>query len=73
MEEKVFKFLRDFFGTDERNPEAYKALFQSLDSLDTIDLAYQIEDKFDIKVDETAKIESVEDLVKIIQSEQTPA
>lgn len=71
MEEKVFKFLRDFFGTDERNPESYKVLFESLDSLDTIDLAYQIEDKFDVKVDETVRIESVEDLVKIIQPEQT--
>ena len=51
----------------------FKDMFQSLDSLDAIDLVYKLEDKFDIKVKEAGKVESVEDLVKMVESNQAAA
>ena len=67
MKEQVLDFLKDYFGTDNNNPETFKDMFQSLDSLDAIDLVYRVEEKFNVKVDESVKIESVDDLVKIVE------
>ena len=67
MKEQVLDFLKDYFGTDNNNPETFKDMFQSLDSLDAIDLVYRVEEKFNVKVDESIKIESVDDLVKIVE------
>ena len=73
MKDQVLDFLKDFFGTDDNSPETFKDMFQSLDSLDAIDLVYKLEDKFDIKVKEAGKVESVEDLVKMVESNQAAA
>jgi len=70
MKEQVLDFLKDFFQTEDKNPETFKNIFQSLDSLDAIDLIYQVEDKFNIKIEKTGKIESVDDLIQIIKSNQ---
>lgn len=73
LEEDVLKFLRDFFAVEAKTSEDFKELFTSLDSLDTLDLAYQIEERFNIRIDNNAKIHSVDDLVKLIDASSAAA
>lgn len=73
LEEDVLKFLRGFFAVDYKSPEGFKDLFLSLDSLDTLDLAYQLEEHFNIRLDKDSRITNVNDLIKIIETKSAAA
>ena len=69
MLEKITEILRDYKG-DPDLEVTEKSTFaeMELDSLDTVELVMNLEEEFDVTIEMNENIQSVGDLIKIIES-----
>lgn len=74
MLEQIKKVLVDALNIDEETitPEANLKDDLGIDSLAAVELALELETEFDIRIedDELAKLETVSDILKIIEAKQ---
>lgn len=67
--EKVKKILADYKEIDEDSIEPSSTLEDlEFDSLDTVEVMMSIEEEFDVQLEADENIKTVEDLVKLIES-----
>jgi len=71
MLEKITEILRDYKGDpDLEVTEASTFTEMELDSLDTVELVMNLEEEFSVTIEMNENIQSVGDLIKIIESAQ---
>ena len=71
MLEKITEILRDYKGEpDLVVTEASTFAEMELDSLDTVELVMNLEEEFSVTIEMGENIQSVGDLIKIIESAQ---
>ena len=71
MLEKIAEILRDYKGEpDLEVTEKSTFAEMELDSLDTVELVMNLEEEFSVTIEMSENIQSVGDLMKIIQSAQ---
>ena len=71
MLEKITEILRDYKGDpDLQVTEQSTFTEMELDSLDTVELVMNLEEEFSVTIEMTESIQSVGDLIKIIESEK---
>ena len=71
MLEKITEILRDYKGDPElKVTEASTFAEMELDSLDTVELVMNLEEEFSVAIEMDENIQSVGDLIKIIESAQ---
>jgi len=69
MLEKITEILRDYKGDPDLEVTEQSTFAQmELDSLDTVELVMSLEEEFDVTIEMNENIQSVGDLIKIIQS-----
>lgn len=67
--EKVRKILAEYKEIDESQIELSSTLEDlEFDSLDTVEVMMSIEEEFDVQLEADENIKTVEDLVKLIES-----
>ena len=72
MIEQIKKVLVDALNIDEETitPEANLKDDLGIDSLAAVELALELETEFDIRIEELAKLETVQDIINIIEEKQ---
>ena len=71
MLEKITEILRDYKGDpDLEVTEKITFAEMELDSLDTVELVMNLEEEFDVTIEMNENIQSVGDLIKVIESAQ---
>jgi len=71
MLEKITEMLRDYKGEPDLEVTEQSTFAEmELDSLDTVELVMNIEEEFSVTIEMSEKIQTVGDLIKIIESEQ---
>ena len=71
MLEKITEILRDYKGEPELEvTEASTFAEMELDSLDTVELVMNLEEEFSVTIEMNENIQSVGDLIKVIESAQ---
>ena len=71
MLEKITEILRDYKGDpDLKVTEQSTFVEMELDSLDTVELVMNLEEEFSVTIEMDENIQSVGDLMKIIQEAQ---
>jgi len=71
MLEKIAEILRDYKGEpDLEVTEKSTFAEMELDSLDTVELVMNLEEEFSVTIEMNENIQSVGDLIKIIESAQ---
>lgn len=69
MKEKIIEIIADFLGKDAsaiKSDETFSDM--GIDSLDIAELVMQIEDEFDVSIEMSQDINTVDALVKYIES-----
>ena len=71
MLEKITEILRDYKGEpDLAVTEASTFAEMELDSLDTVELVMNLEEEFSVTIEMNENIQTVGDLIKVIESAQ---
>ena len=71
MLEKITEILRDYKGEpDLAVTEASTFTEMELDSLDTVELVMNLEEEFNVTIEMSENIQSVGDLIKVIEAAQ---
>jgi len=71
MLEKITEMLRDYKGEPDLEVTEQSTFAEmELDSLDTVELVMNIEEEFSVTIEMSENIQTVGDLIKIIESEQ---
>jgi len=71
MLEKITEVLRDYKDDPELEVTEESTFAEmELDSLDTVELVMNLEEEFDVTIEMNENIQSVGDLIKIIESAQ---
>jgi len=71
MLEKITEILRDYKGEPDLEVTANSTFVEmELDSLDTVELVMNLEEEFSVTIEMNENIQSVGDLIKVIQSAQ---
>jgi len=71
MLEKITEILRDYKGDPDLAVTEQSTFSEmELDSLDTVELVMSLEEEFSVTIEMNENIQSVGDLIKIIQSAQ---
>jgi len=69
MLEKITEILRDYKGDPELEVKETSTFAEmELDSLDTVELVMNLEEEFDVTIEMNENIQSVGDLIKVIES-----
>lgn len=71
MLEKIIKIVADHLGVDEGEITA-ESKFSSLDvdSLDMVEIVMQLEEEFNVSLEDMQTAETVQDLINYIQKQQ---
>ena len=71
MLEKITEISRDYKGEPELEVTAASTFAElELDSLDTVELVMNLEDEFSVTIEMNENIQTVGDLIKVIESVQ---
>ena len=71
MLEKIAEILRDYKSEPDLEVTAQSTFADmELDSLDTVELVMSLEEEFSVTIEMSENIQSVGDLIKIIESQQ---
>ena len=71
MLEKITEMLRDYKGEPDLEVTEQSTFAEmELDSLDTVELVMNLEEEFSVTIEMSENIQTVGDLIKIIESEQ---
>ena len=71
MLEKVTEILRDYKGEPDLEVTEQSSFAElELDSLDTVELVMNLEEEFSVTIEMSENIQSVGDLIKVIESAQ---
>ena len=71
MLEKITEILRDYKGEPDLEVTEQSTFAEmELDSLDTVELVMSLEEEFSVTIEMSENIQSVGDLIKIIQGAQ---
>jgi len=71
MLEKITEMLRDYKGEPDLEVTEQSTFAEmELDSLDTVELVMNLEEEFSVTIEMNENIQSVGDLIKIIESAQ---
>jgi len=71
MLERITEILRDYKGDPELEVTEQSTFAEmELDSLDTVELVMNLEDEYSVTIELSDNIQSVGDLIKIIESAQ---
>jgi len=71
MLEKITEMLRDYKGEPDLEVTAQSTFAEmELDSLDTVELVMNLEEEFSVTIEMNENIQTVGDLIKIIESAQ---
>ena len=71
MLEKIAEILRDYKGEPDLEVTEQSTFAEmELDSLDTVELVMNLEEEFSVTIEMSENIQSVGDLIKIIESAQ---
>ena len=71
MLEKITEILRDYKGEPDLEVTESSTFAQmELDSLDTVELVMNLEEEFSVTIEMNENIQSVGDLIKVIESAQ---